>query len=511
MEEFENKQDFSENETQETNENKVNQAGWTYSANTNQYATMDGSNDSGNSNYQTQQNSARPEYGTQYGYYSNSQSGYSQKYSQQDPNYYSQKYGQWDFNRYEAQEKNKKSSGKGFKVFLIIVGILLGCCLITLAGVKLLKNFVKLPDLPDFPSWSMEDKNNDKQTEDTPKKDESQSPEKNNNKNENAPELILDSKPNKGNNIILSASEVYKHVNPSIVGVIQYQYSRSMDPMGSGSGIIISEDGYIITNAHVISEAEAVKVVLYNEEEYEAQVIGSDVQTDVAVLKITAKNLSAANLGDSSLVEVGESAYVLGNPGGLIFQSSFSHGIISGLNRTITTSDSIYSMTVIQTDAAINPGNSGGALINEYGQVIGITSSKLKAIDYEGVGFAIPTAIAIPIAQELIEKGYISGRAILGITARPIDVTTSRYYGVPQGIQIVSFSDDSSFNDSKVQIGDIIVKFEGTEVSSMKDLQQILSQYHPGDVVELEIYRYATQRANDSTFTVKVTLSENKG
>ena len=258
----------------------------------------------------------------------------------------------------------------------------------------------------------------------------------------------------------LSATEIYKKVSPSVVGVVQYQYSYSLEAAGYGSGIIISDDGYIVTNAHVIEGAEAVKVVLYNEEEYEAEVIGSDIQTDIAVLKIDAENLVEVELGDSSQLEIGETVYALGNPGGLSLQSSFTDGMISGLDRVINVESSYY-MSVIQTSAAINPGNSGGALINEYGQVVGITSAKIISTDYEGIGFAIPTETAKPLIEDIIKNGYVSGRAMIGINVITIDSVTARYYDVPEGVQIIEINPDGSLYGTEVKDGDIITHFDG--------------------------------------------------
>ena len=168
-------------------------------------------------------------------------------------------------------------------------------------------------------------------------------------------------------------------------------------------------------------------------------------------------------------------------------------------------------MTVIQTNAAINPGNSGGALVNEYGQVIGITSSKLVSTDYEGIGFAIPTATAVPIVQEIIKNGYVSGRAMLGITGKSIDSVEARYYNIPLGVQIVSINSDGAFGGTEAAAGDIITRFGETEITSMEDLQSCLADSKPGDEVEITLYRYSATKNNDRTFTVTVKLVENKG
>ena len=185
--------------------------------------------------------------------------------------------------------------------------------------------------------------------------------------------------------------------------------------------------------------------------------------------------------------------------------------MISGLNRVITTDDSVYSMTVLQTSAAINPGNSGGALINEYGQVIGITSSKIISTDYEGIGFAIPTETAKPIIEEIITNGYVSGRAKLGITGTTIDSVTAKYYDVPEGVQIITIENDSCLFGTDAKVGDIIIAFDGEDIKKMEDLQSLLAERSPGDEVEITLYRYSATRMNDLTFTVTVKLAENKG
>ncbi len=514
MDEFE-KNELNENPAGEVSEEPVHEeqkaepqperntnapSGWTYSANTNQYVSWDGSSDENNSQWnpgnqqKTEQQPPRREYGTQYGYYG----------GQKQTNYYSNNGNyQWDFNKYESAEAKseparKKSSGKGLKVFLAIIAAVLGICVVSLSSIGIYRwmtgeNRVNNPII-ESPHFNMEPETYPEEIE--------------------PPEINLEDIP-KENTVStdgrLSATEVYKMASPSVVGIVQYQYSYSLEAAGSGSGIILSDDGYIVTNAHVIEGAETVKVVLYNEEEYEAKVIGADTQTDIAVIKIEASNLVEAEFGDSSQAEIGETVYALGNPGGLALQSSFTDGMISGLNRVITTDDSIYSMTVLQTSAAINPGNSGGALINEYGQVIGITSSKIISTDYEGIGFAIPTETAKPIIEEIIKNGYVSGRAKLGITGTTIDSVTAKYYDVPEGVQIITIEEDGCLYGTEAKVGDIIIGFNGKDITQMEELQSLLAECSPGDEVEITLYRYSATRMNDMTFTITVKLAENRG
>lgn len=468
-------------------------SGWTYSANTNQYVSWGGNGDANQNRYQEQQRQQprRQEYGTCYGYYGT-----------QNQNQYTNESYKWDFNRYESPESSpapgKKKSNGGLKVLACILVALVCIGFVSAVSIGLYKVADNYFDI----------RNRIKSGENE------NLPEKSNN-GIHLPELNLENIPDDNKTVStngsLSGTEIYKMVSPSVVGIVKYEYQYSFEATGFGSGIILSEDGYIVTNAHVVDGAEVIKVVLYNEEEYEATIVGSDKQTDIAVLKIDENNLVKAELGDSTQVEIGEDCYVLGNPGGLSLQSSFSDGIISGLDRIITTEDSIYSMTVIQTTAAVNPGNSGGALINEYGQIIGITSSKVVSTDFEGIGFAIPTAIAKPIIEEIIANGYVSGRAMLGITGTTVDSVTAKYYNVPEGVQIVSIEATGCLYGTEVQVGDIITGFNNTTITQMDDLQSCLAESTPGDEVTLTIFRHSATGRNNKTFTVDVKLIENKG
>ncbi len=316
--------------------------------------------------------------------------------------------------------------------------------------------------------------------------------------------------PSASENGELSYVDIHKMVRPSIVCIVQYklQYQQYVES-GSASGIILSEDGYILTNAHVISGADAVKVIIENGEEYEAVVIGSDSRNDLAVVKITAEGLTPAVFGDSDALEVGEKVCAIGNPDGLYLAGSITEGIISGLNRTVLTSEGGYSINCIQTSTPINPGNSGGALVNMSGQVVGINSSKISATSYEGIGFAIPVTEAKPIIDSLINYGRVVNRAMFGITATPIGEVSSKLNNVPVGLQIVSILEKSSFTGTQVQVGDIITAIDGTEISSFDDVAAILDRHLPGDRVSVTLYRRSSREEN--YFTVKVALVEDSG
>lgn len=307
----------------------------------------------------------------------------------------------------------------------------------------------------------------------------------------------------------LSTQQIYQKVNPSVVGIVSYVQSGGWNSSSQGSGIIMSSDGYIITNAHVIKSTQGVKAVLSNGEEYEATVIGSDSKTDLAVLKIEADNLTPAEFGNSNQTVVGEKVVAIGNPGGLEFAGSISQGIVSAVNRPLKSSTGI-TMECIQTDAAINPGNSGGALVNEFGQVIGINSAKIAATDYEGIGFAIPISTAKPIIDDLIENGMVTGRAKIGVTIDVISEMQSKINAIPTGVCIVTIEEGSDIANKGVLPYDIITHVDGEKVDSASQLYDILNERKPGDELRLTIFRRPTN-APDQTFDVTIVLGEDKG
>ncbi len=309
----------------------------------------------------------------------------------------------------------------------------------------------------------------------------------------------------------LSTVDISKKVGPAVVGItstvnnIYSIFNTSATSEGTGSGIIISSDGYIVTNNHVIDGASAVKVTLNTGSEYEAKVIGSDSKTDLAVLKIKPnETLTVAELGDSSQIQVGERAVAIGNPLGLEFFGSTTQGIISAINRKITVGD--RTMSVIQTDAAINEGNSGGALVNAYGQVIGINAVKISSSSVEGMGFAIPISEAKPVLEDLIKFGYVKGRPVLGISARDVTKDMAVRQGWPIGVQVMAAQVGSGAEIAGLQQGDIITKADGKEVKNFDDLNEIKDSHKPGEIMNLEVYKYET----GLTAKVAVKLNEER-
>lgn len=301
---------------------------------------------------------------------------------------------------------------------------------------------------------------------------------------------------------------VAQKVQPSIVGIkVEYTVnSIFMQQQGTataeGSGIIISEDGYILTNNHVINssssssyysigEATKVMVYLYNDTtEYSATVVGTDELTDLAVIKIDKTGLTAAELGDSDSVQVGEFSMAIGNPLGM--QSSVTGGMISAVNREVTDSDG-KTYKLIQTDAAINSGNSGGALVNSKGQVIGVNTLKVSATGVEGMGFAIPINSAKPIYEQLIQYNKVK-RPYIGISGRDLDEITASRNNLPLGIYVVLVEDFSAAEKAGVKSGDVIIKADGKEVKTMNQLNEIKNTHDIGDKMTITVSRNGQEK-----------------
>lgn len=290
-----------------------------------------------------------------------------------------------------------------------------------------------------------------------------------------------------------SVVDIAAEVGPSVVMVtttstVNTMFGNSLQ-QGSGSGIIISSDGYIITNNHVVENAQIVKVVLSDGTENNAQVIGADAKTDIAVLKIEpTETLTVATMGDSDKLQVGEIAIAIGNPLGTQLTGTVTQGVISAVNRTVEASSNTY-VNLIQTDAAINQGNSGGALVNGYGEVVGINTVKYSASGVEGIGFAIPINDAMPIVSDLIEKGYVSGRPIIGIKAIEVTEQLARLNNLPVGLYVSTVTPGSAAEQGGVKEGDVIVKADGVDVKTVDEMNELRDKKQVGDTMVLNIYR----------------------
>ncbi len=294
------------------------------------------------------------------------------------------------------------------------------------------------------------------------------------------------------------AEAVAKKATPSVVGIrtttsVMNFFGGNQEQTGSGSGVVYSADGYIITNYHVIESAvksnnPKIDVFLSSEDEnsYPATVVGYHISSDLAVLKINANNLQPAELGDSSKLNVGQYVITIGAPGGLEFMGSVTYGIISGLNRVVSTTNSV---SLIQTDAAINPGNSGGALLDCEGKLIGINSSKIVSEEFEGMGFAIPVNTVKEKCDKIIAKKDVP-EAYIGVSiSEKYTPDVLQFYGYPVGAVVLSVDDASPAAEAGIKRGDIITEFNGVAISSYTLLGEAINDCDPGQTVEVKIYR----------------------
>ena len=330
----------------------------------------------------------------------------------------------------------------------------------------------------------------------------------------------------------LTTEEVVEKMLPSVVGIEstftmisqnsggsyynfggfgQNQQPQASPATATGTGVVITTNGYIVTNAHVIYDTEygagiaaSITVIVNEEDRYDAEVIGYDTDCDLAVLKINANDLVAAEFGDSDELSLGQNVIAIGNPLGFDLMNTVTGGIVSGLNRQITINEK--SMTLIQTDAAINSGNSGGPLINMKGQVIGINSSKMSAsyseASIEGIGFAIPSNEAARIVEDIMKYGYVKGKPQLGINCQNVTENISRMYNLPVGVYITAVAEGGAAEKAGLQAGDIITKINDEDVATYEELTAKKNEHKAGESIELTYVR------NGEENKVKVTLDE---
>ena len=305
----------------------------------------------------------------------------------------------------------------------------------------------------------------------------------------------------------LTESQVYALAVNSVVGITTEAttnvFGQQAVSASAGTGFILTEDGYIITNQHVVAGADTITVTLYSGEKYTAELVGADASYDIAVLKIEAEGLQPVSVGDSDNLQVGESVVAIGNPLGELTWT-MTNGIISALNREINTDGNPQNM--IQTNAAINSGNSGGPLFDMDGNVIGVTSAKYSGstssgTTIEGLGFAIPINDALRVAYDLVEYGYVKG-AYLGVSLQNLDSNTANYYSLPVGPRVEEVVEGSCAEKAGVQVGDIIIRFNGVDVETYNDLSGQLKKLEAGDIVEMVVYRKGEE------ITLTVTLDE---
>lgn len=405
----------------------------------------------------------------------------------------------WNYEDYQQTPKAEgkhagKKKNKGLKVFAGIMCAILCVGVVSLAG---------------YGTYALVSNQQDQQSAEA-------TTEGTDEQNQSSTTLVLNDKPSTSNSSAsvdlsegeLTITERAEKVLPSTVGIVSYiqnQQSIFGGEQSQGSGIIISADGYIVTNEHVISGATSIKVVLQDDSEYNATLVGSDERTDLAVLKIDATGLTPAEFGNSDQMQIGEQVIAIGNPGGLELAGTVTVGYVSAVNRSITTTNG-NTVNCVQTDAAINPGNSGGALVDMNGRVVGINSSKIAATEYEGLGFAIPSDTVQPIVSDLMEYGYVQDRPMLGITGQYLNALQAAWNNVPSGFLVGEVNSEEATR-SGLQANDIITAIGDTQVTSAGTIATYIADMKPGDTVTLTVYRYSTGQS----LQIDLVLSENTG
>ncbi len=428
-------------------------------------------------------------------------------------------------NYYSDPNETQKKSGKGGKTFLKIIAGLAAVAIVSVSSIELYKTFGN----KDGDGWSAVSEQNASSSDENAaaEKDTSnnkESSESNGQSNSSASWINLAARED-----ALSIPDIVDKALPSVVGISAmfeytekfnywgfYQYDGATQRVpGTGTGIVMNKDGYVITNAHCIydstngcGKAVSVSVVMGDEEstEYEAEIVGYDLETDLAVLKIEADNLVPAEFGNSDELRVGELVVAIGNPLGFELFGTTTCGIVSALNREVTINEK--DMTLIQTDTSINSGNSGGPLLNSYGQVIGINSAKISSnyasssASVEGLAFAIPITDASEIINDLINYGYVVGRPQLGITSTDVGEEMAQRFNMPQGVYVIAVSEGSAAELAGLRQGDIITEIQGIAVTSTDELNSVKEEYDAGDTITLKVVR------SGETLTVDLILQE---
>ena len=406
-------------------------------------------------------------------------------------------------------KKKKKHTGLKVTAFLMAMAIVSGGSIAAYRGIS--------GEFSNGSLSSSSDSDSDINENDSAKKDDKKSV---------SAENVSVIKSNAADGQELTTEEIVEKVLPSVVGIESkftitsqggsYYYGfgfggnntpSTTEATATGTGVVITENGYIVTNAHVIYDSEYnsglsedITVVLNGEDRYEAEVIGYDRDCDLAVLKIDKTGLTAAEFGDSDSLKLGESVTAIGNPLGFDLMNTDTRGIVSGMNRQITINDK--AMNLIQTDAAINSGNSGGPLINKYGQVIGINSSKMSAsyseTSIEGIGFAIPSNEVSEIIDDIMEYGYVTGKPQLGISCQDVNETISQMYNLPVGVYITDVTDGSAADEAGLRSGDVITAVDGTEVKTAEELNIEKNKHEAGDSIEITYVRSGKTETTDA-------------
>ena len=301
----------------------------------------------------------------------------------------------------------------------------------------------------------------------------------------------------------LSLQQIYENTIDSVVSII----CTGSGGGSSGTGVVLSRNGYLVTNSHVVEDATKISVLFSDGKQLDAQIVGADAVSDLAVLWVNAKDLKPAQFGSSDSLRVGDLAVAIGDPLGVEYRGTMTDGIVSAINRDVTTGG--RTMTLIQTNAALNSGNSGGPLLNCYGQVIGINTMKIGAFTdsagVEGIGFAIPSTTVKEVVDQLIAQGYVSGRPTLGLSVRELSSAERQFYRLPAGLLVTQVETGSNAHSVGLDAGDILVQLDRTDVTTQEALTSVILKHQVGDSLNAIIYR------GGKYYTVQLTLEESKG
>lgn len=407
----------------------------------------------------------------------------------------------WDDSVYGTGPMEPPKSRGGIVALLLILVIFL-CGLITVLGILNIRLFKQLSTQEETP-LSIAVVDEALEVTEVPPAQTEAAPES----AAETTQIDLHTSPESVDNIPQSGGmplqDIYQKNIPSVVSI-----SCSTRGGGStGTGVVLSRDGYIVTNAHVVENAQAVSVRLSDDRVFPAGLVGSDEISDLAVLFIETTDLTPAEFGDSNSLRVGDTVAAIGDPLGTEFRGTFTDGIVSAINRDMTVDG--RTMTLIQTNAALNSGNSGGPLINCYGQVVGINTMKIGAFTdsagVEGLGFAIPSATVKDIVEQIIAQGYVSGRPTLGIMGESLSTFYQHYYRLPASLYITSVEQGTYADYYGIEPGDLLLQINDTRITSMDELNAVLYQCQVGDTVTVIIYR-AGQQAS-----LQLVLTEDKG
>ncbi len=406
----------------------------------------------------------------------------------------------WEQDEYETGSTKPPKSRNGLTAVLLVAVILLGgaASAMGLMNIRLFQQMSALQG-PDA-SVSFGETTEPSQTAGSTPSTQPSQPDR------DQVQVEIETQPGQMDNIPqvggLSLQAIYEKAIPSVVSIT----CRTAEGTSSGTGVVISQNGYIVTNSHVVEGAQTVSVRLTDERVLSAYLVGADTVSDLAVLYVEAQDLTAAEFGDSQALRVGDAVAAIGDPLGVELRGTMTNGIVSAINRDVVTEG--RTMTLIQTNAALNSGNSGGPLLNCYGQVVGINTMKISAFvdsaGVEGLGFAIPSTTVKEVVDQLIAQGYVSGRPSLSLEGDTVSLLEQRLYRLPAGVLVSGVEAGGCADKAGIGAGDVILSAGSVRVESLEDLQSILYTLSAGETLELTLYRYRTGQQ----LTVTVILDE---